>query len=84
MDTIYILWYQLNWLEFVTFAILPIAVVVLSLVYLLFNIRLLKFSFDFDIYFLTELEKSYTKKLDTLLVKIDDKYNLNWTIKEEA
>ncbi len=72
MKTIYFLWYQLNWLELVTYILIPTAMVLVILTYILFNVRALKLSFDVDINLIKLLEKSNNMKFDTILKKIDE------------
>ena len=51
MRTIYLFWLQYNWLEFITYILIPTSIVLIILVYLFFNIELLKVSLnlEFDI-----------------------------------
>lgn len=58
MKTIYLFWTQFNWLEFVTYILIPTSIVLIILVYLYFNIKLLKLSLDFEIDFLEKIDKS--------------------------
>lgn len=49
MNSLYFFWTQLNWLEFVTYVLIPTAMVLVILTYIYFNIELLKLSFNFEI-----------------------------------
>lgn len=46
MRTIYFLWYNLNWLEYVTYVIIPSSIVLVILVFIYFNLRLLRTSLN--------------------------------------
>jgi hypothetical protein len=59
-------------LEFVTYILIPTAMVLVILVYILFNIRFLKLSFDIDLNLIKLLEKSNTVKYDNIMHKIDE------------
>jgi len=49
MNWIHLFWHYLNWLEFITFILIPVAIVLLTLVYLYFNLRLIRLSMDSEI-----------------------------------
>jgi hypothetical protein len=80
MKIIYFLWYQFNWLEFVTYILIPTSIILVLLTYILFNIKLLKLSFDFDIEFLTDLDKKYKKTFKSIVKKLEreDIFNNKW------
>lgn len=44
MRTIYFFWYTLDWLEFFTYVLIPASIILVILVYIYFNLRLLRFS----------------------------------------
>lgn len=46
MRTIYFFWYNLNWLEYVTYVIIPSSIVLVILVFIYFNLRLLRTSLN--------------------------------------
>ncbi len=48
MRTIYFFGYYLNWLEFVTYVIIPLAILSMILVYIYFNINIIIASFKFS------------------------------------
>lgn len=57
MRYIYFFWYHLNWLEFVTYVLIPTAMVLMVLVYILSNIKLLKISLENDNEIFNKLDK---------------------------
>lgn len=57
MRYIYFFWYHLNWLEFVTYVLIPTAMVLMVLVYILSNIKLLRISLEYDNEVFTKLDK---------------------------
>lgn len=44
MRSLYFFWYHLNWLEFVTYVLIPTAIVLVILVYIYFNLRVFRLS----------------------------------------
>ncbi len=42
MRSLYFFWYHLNWLEFVTYVVIPTAIVLVILVYIYFNLSLFR------------------------------------------
>lgn len=84
MKTIYFFWNQLNWLEFVTYVLIPTSIVLVILVYLLFNVRIFKLSFDFDISFIEELDKKYEEDLWILKSKLEKYIVTNEDTKEKV
>lgn len=58
MRYIHFFWYNLNWLEYVTYVLIPTAMVLMILVYILSNIRLLKISFEYDNEILTKFDEN--------------------------
>lgn len=42
MRSLYFFWYYLNWLEFVTYVLIPTAIVLVILVYIYFNLSLFR------------------------------------------
>ena len=73
MRNIYVFWVELNWLEFVTYVLVPTSMTLVILIYLYFNISLLKLSFDFDINLLKKIDNNLEKKHSTLN-RLLDKY----------
>lgn len=65
-NLIYVFWTPMNWLEFVTYVIIPSAIVLVILLYIFFNIRLLKLSFDYDLSLLPELDKLNNLKFERI------------------
>lgn len=84
MNSIYILWHHFNGLEFVTYIIIPSAIVLIILVYIYFNIKLMKLSFDFDLDFVDEIDKSNEKKIKKLKEKLKEKDIYNEATKEKV
>ena len=70
MKNLYFLWYELNWLEFITYVLIPNSIILVILVYIYFNISLIKISFDFDLSFLTILDKNYENKFRLIKKKL--------------
>jgi len=64
MRTLYFFWYQLNWLEFVTYVIFPSSIVLIIFVYILFNLKLFRASANL----------SNRDELDILNFLIDDEF----------
>lgn len=44
MRTLYFFWYHLNWLEFVTYIIIPASIILVILVYIYFNLKVFRLS----------------------------------------
>ncbi len=63
MKWLHIFWVYLNWLEFTTFIVLPIAVLLLTLVYIYFNLRLIRLSMEAEMDELSFMT-SLTNKLE--------------------
>lgn len=57
MYHIYILWIELNWLEFVTYVIIPAAMILMILVYILFNLDGVKLSIGYEEGLLEKIEE---------------------------
>ena len=76
MNNICIFWNHFNWLEFVTYILIPTAMVLVILVYIYFNIRLFKLTFDFDIDLVSHYDESNEKQLQNLKRKINDTYTI--------
>ena len=72
MKDFLIFWQQFDWLEFVTYIVIPGAMILVILTYILFTIRLLKLSFDIDLDFLWVLERLNTIKYTEILNKIEN------------
>lgn len=73
MNTIYLFWSEFNWLEFVTYILIPTSITLVLLVYLYYNIQLLKLSFDFEMSFLEKFDKN-VKDQHNKVQKLLDKY----------
>lgn len=48
MRTLYFFWYELNWLEFVTYILIPTSMILVILAYIYFNIEILKLTFNIE------------------------------------
>ena len=51
MKSLYFFWYYLNGLEFVTYILIPVAIVLVILVYLYFNADIIRSTIGFDLDF---------------------------------
>ena len=49
MKSLYFFWYYLNWLEFVTYVLIPSAMILVILTYIFFNIELLRFALNLEL-----------------------------------
>lgn len=79
MRSLYFFWYYLNWLEFVTYIIIPTSIVLVILVYIYFNLKVFRLSMN-----LTDISKQQIidelldgeyepKKINVIIVdKIDE------------
>lgn len=76
MNNIYIFWTHFNWLEFVTYILIPTAIILVILLYIYFNIRLFKLTFDFDIDLVNSFDETNEKQLSLLKKKINDNYTI--------
>jgi hypothetical protein len=70
MNHLFFIWFNFNWLEFVTYVIIPVAMLVYILLYIYFNIRLIRISLYSDIWELKEITKLSDLKLDKLISTI--------------
>ncbi len=74
MRTLYFFWYQLNWLEFVTYIVIPTSIVLMVLVYVYFNISLLRKSSKLTLdYRFKVMEEIYDLEINLSKEKKDDK-----------
>lgn len=48
MNTIEFFWYSFNWLEFVTYILIPLAMILMIVVYIVSNLKLIELCFNFD------------------------------------
>lgn len=59
MRSLYFFWYHLNWLEFVTYVVIPAVMICMILVYIYFNLSLFrkssKISFDYKVEIMDKL-----------------------------
>ena len=62
MKSLYFLWYYLNWLELVTYVLIPTAMVLIILTYIFFNIELIRLTFNFDVDLAYRFEKLREKR----------------------
>jgi hypothetical protein len=46
MNYIYLLWNQLNWLEYVTYVIIPVTIILVILIFIYFNLSILRTSLN--------------------------------------
>ena len=83
MKNLYFLWYYLNWLEFVTYILIPSAIILIILVYIFFNIKILKLSYNFDIDFLDSLDKMNEKELNDIKLTLKCSDELKYYKKEK-
>ena len=67
-------WSDLNWLEFVTYIIIPSSMLLIILIYLYFNIRLLRLSFDFDLSILAKIDKNLEENQKAIKKLLDEYY----------
>ena len=74
MRNIYVFWSDLNWLEFVTYIIIPSSMLLVILIYLYFNIRLLRLSFDFDLSILAKIDKNLEENQKAIKKLLDEYY----------
>lgn len=58
--------YTLNWLEFVTYIIIPSSIILVILVYIFFNIRLIRLTMESNIEFLDDIESQCNDKLKSI------------------
>lgn len=83
MKGLYFFWYYLNWLEFVTYVIIPSAILLVTLVYIYFNLKIFRLSMNLnDISkqkILTEIfENEYEpKKINLIIFNKFDENNEN-------
>ena len=75
MRNIYVFWAEFNGLEFVTYILIPSSILLVVLIYLYFNIRLLKLSFDFDISVLAKIDKNLEEKHNAIKKILDIYYS---------
>lgn len=62
MKSLYFLWYYLNWLELITFVLIPTAIVLIIFVYLYFNIELIKLTLGSNNFLSEDLGILYKNK----------------------
>lgn len=75
MRTLYFFWYHLNWLEFVTYVIIPSSIIIVILLYIFFNLKILRASMKISSEEKSILEDILLKdKLieDILIKKLDE------------
>lgn len=60
MNNFYFLGYNLNWLEFVTYIIIPSSIIIMILLYIFFNYWAIKSTFSYDI----EEDYDFEDKID--------------------
>ncbi len=73
MKTLYFLWYQLNWLEFVTYVIIPSSIILVILVYIFFNLKVFRLSLNLN-------DDSKQKIIDEILTDNFEPKKLNLII----
>lgn len=56
MRYFYVFWNTINWLEFVTYIIIPTAIITIILTYIFFNLRLIKMSIEDNAELLNNIE----------------------------
>jgi len=69
MHYINIFWSNFTGIEFVLYIIMPSSIVLVILTYILFNIRLIAFVFDYDIFLYKDIRNKMEEKLQKIINK---------------
>ena len=69
MNYINIFWTKLSNVDFILYIIFPSVIFLLILTYILFNIRLIKLSFDYDLFLFSNMRSKMEDRLRKIINK---------------
>lgn len=73
MSPFCIFWHTFNWLEFVTFIIIPWSIISIVLTYIFFNYRLIRISLESNEQLLEELDEECNLEFKKISLKVFNK-----------